>query len=127
MTGAAPLRLVVVTALLSYGILNYGCGSGPSEPSKDATITIGATGVSPSEVRIKAWNHVIFVNHDASPHTIVSDPVDVHTQCPPINSVGLLNPGESRSTATLYLPGNCGFHDHSNKTDPSLKGRIIVE
>ncbi len=104
------------------------CGSGPSEPSsKDATITIGAAGVTPAEVRIKAWNRVTFINNDNSPHTMVSDPADVHTQCPPITQVGVLNPAESRSTGTLNLPGVCGFHDHANKLETTLKGRIIVE
>ena len=105
-----------------------GCGGGPSAPSpNDATIVIGPAGVSPTETRIKAWSRVTFVNSDTRPHTIVSDPVDVHTQCPPVNQVGLLNPGESRSTGTLNLTGTCGFHDHGNKTDASLMGRIVVQ
>ena len=88
---------------------------------------IGPAGVAPAELRIKAWSRVTFVNSDTRPHTIVSDPVDVHTQCPPVNQVGLLNPGESRSTGTMNLTGTCGFHDHSNKTDASLMGRIVVQ
>jgi plastocyanin len=83
--------------------------------------------VAPAELRIKAWSRVMFVNNDTRSHTIVSDPVDVHTQCPPVNQVGLLNPGESRTTGTLNLTGTCGFHDHGNKTDASLMGRIVVE
>jgi len=110
-----------LTALMS------GCGSGPSAPSAAATITITATGISPKEVRIKAWNYVTFINMDSRPHAIASDPVDLHTQCPPLNRVGLLQPGESRDTGTLNLSGTCGFHDHNNTSDATLQGRIIVE
>jgi hypothetical protein len=104
------------------------CGSSPSSPSEpEATVTIGSAGVFPSEVRIKAWGRVRFVNNDTRPHVIVSDPVDIHSQCPPINRVGALQPGESRDTGTLNLTGTCGFHDHGNRQDPTLRGRILVE
>lgn len=108
-------------------ILLPACGSSPNAPTAAATITITATGVSPKEVRIKAWNYVTFVNMDNRSHAIASDPVDIHTQCPPLNRVGVLLPGESRDTATLNLAGTCGFHDHNNTSDTTLQGRIIVE
>jgi plastocyanin len=121
-------RLVgAIVALLALSMI-ASCGSNPAAPSEaDATITIGSAGVFPSEVRIKAWGHVRFVNNDSQPHSMVSDPIDVHTQCPPINLVGALQPGESRTTGTLNLSGTCGFHDHLNKSEPSLRGRIVVE
>jgi plastocyanin len=122
-------RRAAHVVLLSVGVaLVVSCGSGPSAPSaNDATIVIGPAGVTQTETRIKAWSRVTFMNNDTKPHTIVSDPVDLHTQCPPVNQVGLLNPGESRSTGTLNLTGTCGFHDHGNKVDASLMGRIVVE
>ena len=119
---ARRFRVLLVTLpLLAF------CGSSPSAPGgAEATVTIGAAGVSPKEVRIKAWGQVTFVNNDSRPHTIVSDPVDLHTQCPPINRVGLLQPGESRTSGTLNLPGTCGFHDHTDQVE-ALRGRIIVQ
>ena len=116
-----------VRAALLFAALIGGCESGPTAPSAAATITIGPAGVSPGEVRIKSWNYVKFVNNDTRPHSIVSDPVDAHSQCPPLNRVGLLQPGESRDTGTLNLTGVCGFHDHDNHGDASLRGRIVVE
>ena len=119
----ARVLLLGATAALAVS-----CGSGPSAPSpSDPVIVIGPAGVAPVELRIKAWSRVTFVNNDSRPHTIVSDPVDVHSQCPPLNLVGLLNPGESRNTGTLNLPGTCDFHDHGNKTDATLPGRIVVD
>jgi plastocyanin len=122
-------RSVGRLALLLSGFLLAGaCGTAPSAPSDAAaTITIGPAGLFPSEVRIKAWNRVAFVNNDTRPHTIASDPVDIHTECPPLNQVGLLNPGETRTTGTLNLPGLCHFHDHQHQTDSTLMGRIVVQ
>jgi plastocyanin len=102
--------------------------SSPSGPSgHEGTITIGPGGVSPRELRVKAWAHVTFVNEDNRAHTIVSDPVDRHTDCPPINAVGVITPGQRRTSATLNLPARCGFHDHDNPTDTKFAGLIIVE
>ena len=108
-------------------LLLTGCGSSPSAPSAAAIITIGPNGVSPKDVRIRAFNFVSFVNNDSRTHTIASDPVDLHTQCPPVNRVGVLQPGESRETSTLTVAGSCGYHDHGNPSDTAFQGRIIVE
>jgi hypothetical protein len=121
----ARLRIVVGLAVLP---LVYSCGSSPSSPSTaDAIISIGPSGIAPSEVRIKAWGQVQFVNNDTRPHSILSDPIDVHSECPPVNFVGTLQPGETRNTGTLSLPRTCRFHDHLYRDDPTLRGRIVVE
>jgi plastocyanin len=118
---AARLALSIVSCVAAAS-----CNS-PLSPSSAATITITATGLTPKDVRIKAWHHVTFVNNDSRPHNIVSDPVNFHTDCPQINEVGYLPPGSTRETRTLNLTGVCGFHDHLNLEDDSLKGRIVVE
>jgi hypothetical protein len=78
-------------------------------------------------LHIQGWSQVKFVNNDTRPHTIVSDPVDLHSQCPAINQVGYLEPDESRNTGTLYLTRTCGFHDHNNQGEAGLRGRIVVQ
>ena len=113
-------------ARVLLALLTSACGS-PSAPSAAATIVIGPAGISPKDVHIKAWNFVTFVNNDTRTHTMLSDPVDLHTQCPAVNRIGVLQPGESRDTSTLNLAGTCGFHDHGNPADPAFQGRIIVE
>jgi plastocyanin len=116
-SGLAVLMLPLIAA----------CGSSPSAPGDpEAIITITASGISPKEVRIKAWNSVRFVNDDTRAHTIVSDPIDLHTQCPPLNRIGTLQPGQSRDTGTLNLTGACGFHDHDDQVE-AFRGRIVVE
>ena len=106
--------------------ISSACGDSVTGPTSDATITITAAGISPREVHLKAWNQVTFVNNDTQPHNIVSDPVNEHTQCPAINNVGYLPPGATRQTLTL-ISGPCGFHDHLNLTNDTLKGTIRVE
>lgn len=111
----------------AIAIVVSACSSAPSAPTPAATIRIGTNGVAQTEVRIKAWDYVTFKNDDVRPHTIVSDPVDIHNQCPPLNRVGLLQPGESRDSGPLDPKRTCGFHDHTDPADASMKGRIVVE
>jgi plastocyanin len=109
------------------GLLTIACSSTPSAPSPAATFRIGPAGVDPHEVRVKRGNYVLFVNNDNRPHTMVSDPVDLHTQCPVLNRVGIIQPGESRESGSLTDSTTCGFHDHNDPSDASLKGRIVVD
>jgi hypothetical protein len=115
------LRLAALAGLLAA------CSSAPSAPTPAPTFRIGPGGIEPREVRIERWNYVTFFNADTRPHAIVSDPVDLHSQCPPLNRIGVIPPGESRESGTLTDRATCGFHDHNDPSDGSLKGRIIVE
>lgn len=123
-------RGLFALALCSSTLLFAGCddGGSPSSPSgAAATITITANGVTPTEVRIAAGGRVQFVNSDSRPHAVSSDPLQVHTDCPAINDVGTLSPGQSRSTGVLSAVRTCGFHDHTNEFDDRWKGRIVVQ
>jgi len=108
------------------GVVSCGSSS-PSSPSSDVTITITSSGVSPVEVHIAVGGHVTFFNNDSRPHAMSSDPIQVHTDCPPINDVGFLNPGQRGSTGAMNVKRTCGFHDHTNENDPIFKGRIVIE
>jgi plastocyanin len=91
-----------------------------------AVITITAAGLSVNEVRVEVNARVLFVNEDSRAHEIRSDPHPIHTDCPPINDVGLLAPGARRETGALTRAGTCGFHDHLNPENANLRGRILV-
>jgi hypothetical protein len=113
---------------IAGGLLLARCGGSPSGPTDAAaTITVTATGLTPTEVRVPAFSKVLFINNDVRPHDMNSDPITGHTDCPAINAVGTLAPGERRSTGTLAVPRTCGFHDHNNELDAAWKGRIIVQ
>lgn len=123
-------RLCAVAGLL----FAVGCGgSSPTAPSggspgpTGATITIGANGaVSPAEVTITAGQSVTFVNNHDRLHDIQSDPHPVHTDCPAINAIGRLAAGQTRSSNAFTVARTCGFHDHDDPDNASMKGRIVV-
>jgi hypothetical protein len=98
-----------------------------SPSGNQPTITITASGVSPVEIHVPVGSRVTFINSDVRLHAMSSDPIQFHTDCPAINDVGTLNPGQSRSTGVLTVARVCGFHDHTNELDPTWKGRIVVE
>lgn len=90
---------------------------------KQVTVTISSTGFNPSGVTIPVGGTVTWTNQDSAPHTVNSDPHPTHTLYPPLNSVGQLQPGESKSlsfpTAGVYK-----YHDHLN---PQFRGSVTVQ
>ena len=105
---------------------NPGGGTGSPGPV-GATITIGANGaVSPASVTINNGESVRFVNSHNRPHQMASDPHPNHTDCPPINALPTLDPGQSGQTNALTTSRTCGFHDHLNDTTANLRGTIVI-
>ena len=90
-------------------------------------MTISTTGVSPIQVSIPVGGRVSFFNNDIRPHAMSSDPVTTHTDCPSINDVGTLAPGQRRSTGALSAARTCGFHDHTDENNPAFKGTIVIQ
>lgn len=93
------------------------------EVSEEKLVKIGSGGFSPQTLTIKAGETVSWQNDDSSSHTVNSAPHPTHADYPPLNSVGLLKPGEKKS---LQFPasGIYKYHDHLN---PSLTGSITVQ
>ena len=123
-------RLVCLAAAISA----VACGSSSSSftaPTLSTavtttTITITAAGVSPNNIDVSQGARVLFVNNDTKSHNMVSDPHPEHTDCPPINSVGLLAPGRSIETGNLTVVRTCGYHDHDD-TSAKWQGRITIK
>ena len=104
-----------------------GGGTGGSGATSSATVTIGSNGaVSPSTVTITQGGRVTFVNNDSRAHDMASDPHPSHEDCPPIDQVGFLSPGQSKTTGNMNTVRTCGFHDHNLPTVASLQGRITI-
>ncbi len=123
----------IVLAAACGGGSNGGMGGGsPISPSTGgpgpiaATITIANGAVAPQEVTIAVGDSVRFVNNDTRARDMTSDPHPTHTNCPAINVVGNLQPGQSRTTHGFSAAGTCGFHDHNDPDNPAVRGRIIV-
>lgn len=109
------------------------CGNSPPAPSNAGppvqtnTITITSGGASPRNVEIALGSRVRFVNNDTQPHDMTSDPHPSHTDCPEINQVGVLAPGESRETGNFVEARTCGFHDHRAPGNQALQGKITAK
>ena len=116
-------------------ILVSSCGgSSPSSPSggsgggSSTTITITSAGVNSSQLNITQGTRVLFVNNDTRAHNMTSDPHPEHNDCPEVNTVGLLLPGQSRETANMNTIRTCGFHDHDDPPPGGARfaGRITI-
>ena len=121
----------VLVALAVFVASACGGKASPPAPSPSPTpnpnqITITNTGASPSELVVAPGARVMFVNNDSRPHDMTSDPHPDHMDCPAINLVGRLVPGQSRETGNLVVARTCGFHDHDNPTNDALRGRIVI-
>jgi plastocyanin len=100
--------------------------SGGPAPSS-VTITISNNAVSPQNVTVAVGGRVTFVNSDTRAHEMNSDPHPDHTDCPALNQVGFLNPGQSRESGNLTTARTCGFHDHNQDSNAALRGRITIQ
>ena len=99
---------------------------GPAPPVPGRTITITAAGVSPQTVQIRLGERVTFVNNDSENHEMSSDQHPDHLECPPINQVGFIMPGQTKETGNFVVAETCTFHDHLRAFDTGLHGTIIV-
>lgn len=93
----------------------------------NATVTISNNRVSPGRVTIGVGGHVTFRNNDQTFHQINSDPHPIHTDCPPINDVGLLNAGQQRATGAFPNARTCTYHDHLQPNQGSMQGTIVIQ
>lgn len=128
--------IFAVTAGLALTIGACGGSDSPTAPSGGgggntgpvtATITITATGVSPSSVTVAPGSRVTFVNNDSRPHEPASDPHPTHGSCPPLDQVGFISAGQSRTSGNLNTVGTCAYHDHLNDGDARLRGTVRVQ
>jgi hypothetical protein len=126
-------RPQVAAAALGVLLAAGGCGSegGPDAPTPMPTnpyrIVISAQGaVSPVELVVPPGTRVLFINNDVRRHDMSSDPHPDHTDCPEIDQLGVLQPGQMRETGNLVIARTCGFHDHDDPTNDRLRGRIVI-
>src|SRR5581483_8412576 len=123
---AATLAGIAAMALAACG--NSSSGNTPPSPSGtvETVITITASGANPKSVVITPGSQVTFVNNDSRDHQMYSDPHPEHTDCPAFDQVGALAPGQRRQTGNLNTPRTCGFHDHLNFENQSLRGTVTI-
>ena len=128
-----PALLLAVGFAGALGLMACG-GDGPSGPSTPApnpgdpnVLTITATGVSPKTLTVSPGTQVTIVNNDSRDHEMTSDPHPTHENCPALNQIGFLKPGQFRQSGNLVTIETCGFHDHLNDNNQSLRGAITIQ
>lgn len=123
-------------AWLLAAMLTSTCGGGssPSSPSTGGggggntlVFTVTSSGVSPRTMTVPNGSRVVFVNNDSRPHDMTSNPHPTHEDCPELNQVGFLNPGQQRESGNLVQRGTCGFHDHDNPGTLTLQGSVTIQ
>jgi plastocyanin len=124
-------RALALTLILAAP-LAASCGnSGPAGPTQATdgavhamplTVMILPTGMSPDEVTVAVGDRVGFMNHDTIPHQVAGGTDPDKPECPEIDVVGRIIPGEIRSTAPLPTARTCEYHVQST----AFKGRIVI-
>src|SRR6476646_9413427 len=121
------------TFLLFALLLGSACGGSstpaptPSPPTVGTTVTIASSGVTPKNLQIRPGTQVTFINNDTRNHDMESDPHPEHTDCPPINQVGVIVPGQSKQTGNLNVVRTCGYHDHDDAQNTRWQGVITIQ
>ena len=122
----------VVLIVISFAAMSCGSSS-PASPSvassqslPENTFVITSSGVNPKTIQIQLGGRVTFTNNYSVQHEMASDDHPDHLDCPSLNQIGLLLPGQTRETGNFVQVETCSFHDHLNSTNTSLLGKIIV-
>ena len=128
--GILRTTLVIGTLALAAGACGSSSPSAPSGGGNDgtvaATFTITSSGIAPKTATIPVGSRVTIVNNDNRAHNMNSDPHPEHTQCPALN-VGVLTPGQSRTSQNLTTARSCGMHDHDDSENALWKATITVQ
>jgi len=140
-------RIVTVAPFVAATLVLAACGSSSSTPSSSSsgssptsptttpgtavratTITIANGVASPKDIIVTRGAQVTFINNDNQSHNMTSNPHPEHTDCPEINSVGVLSAGQQRQTGNMVTNRTvCGFHDHDAPNAAGLQGSISIQ
>ena len=102
--------------------------SGACTPSSSPnTLVIQNNTICPSALTIARGQQITILNSDSRTHEMDSDPHPEHTDCPEINQIGFLNPGQSRQSGNMNTVRKCGLHDHASPDTAGLKATITIQ
>jgi hypothetical protein len=100
--------------------------SGGGSGAVGATINLSANGVDNAQPSVALGERLRVTNNDTRAHQFMTTPHNVHTDCPALNTIGSLAPGQSGTSDPLTTSRGCGFHDHMNPDDPKFRGQVLV-
>ena len=133
---------MVAAVMLTLTLATGGCGSTPASPTPPApspapapapapappstTVSITPFGMMPYESTVATGGQVTFVNRDLVVHEIQGGVDPDHRDCPEIDIVGFLQPGQSRATDPLPTARTCDYHDHTEHDHHGFSGKIVI-
>src|SRR6185436_18582538 len=124
LVGGAAAALALAAAFSCGGSSSTG-PSGTCTPSTNPnTLVVMNNAVCPSAITVARGGQVTIINQDSTSHDMTSDPHPEHTDCPELNAIGFLNPGQTRSSNNLNTARRCGMHDHINPNSTALRATI---
>jgi hypothetical protein len=100
----------------------------PSQPrSIDAAVSISAAGVDPQVLHLNSPVTVKFTNNDRAAHKFEPAPELGDGDCPEMNQLGTLEPGQIGNVAFTRLGGFiCAFHDTAAPSNLAFKGLLVI-
>jgi len=130
-------KLILAGGVAAALAIAAACGGGSSSsstgptgtctPSSNSnTVVIQSGQVCPQAITIALGGQLTIINNDSITHEMDSDPHPEHSDCPALNQIDFLNPGQSRTSGNLTVARNCGFHDHTNPNNSALRGTITI-
>jgi hypothetical protein len=133
-----PSMWAVGIGLMGTLAMAAACGSDSSSgttapssgctPSANAnTLVIQNNIICPQTITVSRGSQLTILNSDSRNHEMDSDPHPEHTDCPELNQIGFLSPGQSRISGNLNTARKCGMHDHSSPDTASLKATITIQ
>jgi len=127
LVGGAAAALALAAAFSCGGSSSTG-PSGTCTPSANPnTLVVMNNAVCPSAITVARGGQLTIINQDSTSHDMTSDPHPEHTDCPELNAIGFLNPGQTRSSNNLNTARRCGMHDHINPNSTALRATITIQ
>src|SRR5262245_9533958 len=124
---ATALAMAAACGGSSSGSNTTGPSGGCTPSTSPNTIVIQNNQVCPQTLTVAVGSQVTMINNDSNTHDMESDPHPEHTDCPALNQIGFLNPGQTRTSGNLTVARRCGFHDHARPDVAGLKGTITIQ
>ena len=127
LVGGAAAALALAAAFSCGGSSSTG-PSGTCTPSTNPnTLVVMNNAVCPSAITVARGGQLTVINSDSTSHDMTSDPHPEHTDCPELNAIGFLNPGQTHSSNNLNTARRCGMHDHINPNSTALRATITIQ
>jgi plastocyanin len=99
----------------------------PNQPRDPApTVSITAAGVAPQVSHLNRGTPVRFVNNDSVNHRLGPAPELRYDNCPELDGLPNLEPGQSASVTIDRNGTVCAFHDDAQPATRALQGVLVV-